>query len=204
MSDVDFDVDGAHEGVLPIKAMREMTGSEPLADGDRHSIPEMEKLIRATPLPDSGVNLFDPGEEATEDDYDAAALSLAHCYLILLDEGHTLEYDGVYTEDEVIDFIKESHPEWLEPDYVVGSAEHPEGGPNWRDMIGVPKGTDHELFRSACDKWKGLNEHCGGLSGFQAGWAYNMVRAIHNADPVDNPAFMQIEVENPEGEGEWQ
>lgn len=185
-SPITLEEDGAHEGVSPILGLRMWTsaGREQLPDGARRSIVDLEAAIREVPLPDSGVQLFDPTQEVTDDDFDRAAMCVAHCYLILLDgdEPPALESEQTYSDQEVHDLIINRHPEW--------SAEEKQDALDI--LTDSPKGKDYDLFVALKDRWPDYSSYCGEVSGYQAGWAYNAVRAINGLGIEPNPAFMSV------------
>lgn len=185
-SPITLEEDGAHEGVSPSLGMKmwASAGREQLPDGARRSIPELEAAIRQVPLPDSGERLFDPSSKVTDDDYDRAAMCLAHCYLVLLEGTNppALESEQVYTDQEVHDLIIDRHPEW-------SAAEKQDA---LDVLVGEPKGKDTELFDAVKNRWPNYAEYFGGVSGFQAGYAFNAVRAIHGLGVEPNPAFMSV------------
>lgn len=175
-----IEVDGAHEGVRPAAAMKSVIGGEPLAPGDRTDLRTLEADIRAVPLPDSKEPLFSPEDEPSEEDYNKAAMCLAHCYLILVSEGVPLISEGFYTQEEV-----DAHLSSLDS---ISEDERSA----WSGLVGLTKEPDHILYEKVKDRWPNFAEFAGGITGFQSGWAYNAIRVLKGEAPASNPAIVDI------------
>lgn len=108
---------------------------------------DVRARIEARPLPDGEA----PWSIATDDDaYEAAAESLAHAFLVLVDE---------------------------KPDLIAN------------DDPFAP-----ELWAAFKERWPTGNDWLGGVTGFQVGWAHNLVRWLHDVPETGNPAIVEIEV----------
>lgn len=52
--------------------------------------------------------------------------------------------------------------------------------------------SNQNLWRAAKEEFPGLSDWLGGPTGFQFGWAHNLVRFIHGVDQVGNPAVVTV------------
>lgn len=50
-----------------------------------------------------------------------------------------------------------------------------------RDPSGRGAANNDKLMRALAERWPTWDDHCGGVSGFQWGWAHNLVRYIVGA-----------------------
>ena len=62
-----------------------------------------------------------------------------------------------------------------------------------RDPSGFEAADNDKLWEAAQERWPGLNDWLGGVTGFQYGWAHNIVRYIVGAPPTGNPAIVTVE-----------
>ena len=60
------------------------------------------------------------------------------------------------------------------------------------DPTGVDRAFADAHWNAAKDRWPGLDDWLGGITGFQFGWANNAVRYVLGAEPVGNPAILTI------------
>lgn len=60
------------------------------------------------------------------------------------------------------------------------------------DPTGFARATHDAHWQAAKDRWPGLDDWLGGLTGFQFGWANNAVRYALGAEAVGNPALVSI------------
>lgn len=54
---------------------------------------------------------------------------------------------------------------------------------------------NEKLWEAAKQEFPGLNDWLGGPTGFQFGWAHNIVRFIHEVEPVGNPAVIDVKAD---------
>lgn len=64
------------------------------------------------------------------------------------------------------------------------------------DPSGIKRAFHDAHWKVALERWPGLDDWLGGITGFQWGWANNCVRYILGAEPVGNPAVTTIEIED--------
>lgn len=167
--------DGAHLGVSAGRALKTVLGGdEPPREDEQISREEMEKRIRERPLPGDGPSPWkntDDGNEA----YSIVAESLAHAYLVLSDERPELVNEQRFYDGSEMDDQGEDSAKW------------------WREhMAGKRQEPSTALWEAFQERWPEGNDWLGGISGFQAGWAYNAVRFIRSEPPAGNPAIMTI------------
>lgn len=60
------------------------------------------------------------------------------------------------------------------------------------DPTGWEAANNDKLWEAAMDRWEGLDDWLGGVSGFQYGWAHNAVRYVLGAEATGNPAIMTL------------
>ena len=60
------------------------------------------------------------------------------------------------------------------------------------DPTGIERAFADAHWEKAKERWPGLDDWLGGISGFQFGWANNAVRYALGVEPVGNPAIMSI------------
>jgi hypothetical protein len=166
--------DGAHIGVSAGRALKTILGGdEPPTQEEQETREAMEQRIRARPLPGDGpgpwAGVGDHGTDEPGDAYSAAAESLAHVYLVLADERPAL-----LTEQRFYDGTEMDDPWWRE------------------NMAGKPRDPSDAIYEAMKARWPNADDWFGGLSGFQAGWAFNAVRRIKEQPPAPNPAIMTL------------
>lgn len=60
------------------------------------------------------------------------------------------------------------------------------------DPTGIDRAFADAHWKAAEDRWPGLDDWLGGITGFQFGWANNAVRYVLGAEAVGNPAILTI------------
>lgn len=60
------------------------------------------------------------------------------------------------------------------------------------DPSGLDRAYSDKPWQAAKERWPGLDEWLGGISGFQFGWANNAIRYILGTEAVGNPAVLTI------------
>jgi hypothetical protein len=60
------------------------------------------------------------------------------------------------------------------------------------DPSGWDAANNDKLMRALAERWPTWDDHCGGVTGFQWGWAHNIVRYVVGAPPTGNPAIMTV------------
>jgi hypothetical protein len=61
-----------------------------------------------------------------------------------------------------------------------------------RDPSGLEAARNDKLWEAAQERWPGLDDWLGGITGFQYGWAHNIVRYIVGASATGNPAILTV------------
>lgn len=60
------------------------------------------------------------------------------------------------------------------------------------DPTGWERANADAHWKAACERWPGLDDWLGGITGFQFGWANNAVRYVLGAEAVGNPAIVTV------------
>lgn len=51
---------------------------------------------------------------------------------------------------------------------------------------------NQKLWEAVKERWPGVDDWLGGITGFQFGWAHNIVRYVVGVDEVGNPAIVEL------------
>ena len=158
--------DGAHLGIDARRALDTILGGadQPTSE-ERSTLEETRARIMAAPL-------FS-GEKPWETDREAYALvadSIAHAFLVLIEEDATLLDPRLYPETYL---NGEPMDEWLK---------------------GKTMDPSSVLWEAMKERWPEANEWCGGASGFQVGFALNAALYAAGKDLTPNPAIIEVEV----------
>lgn len=63
---------------------------------------------------------------------------------------------------------------------------------NAEDPSGWAAASNDKLWEAALERYPGLDDWLGGVTGFQYGWAHNSVRYALGADQTGNPAIVTV------------
>jgi len=65
-----------------------------------------------------------------------------------------------------------------------------------RDDTGYEAADNRKLWDAFKERWPDGNDWLGGITGFQYGWAHNIVRYVKDAGPVGNPAIVTVKAKD--------
>lgn len=160
--------DGAHMGITAGRALGTVLGGDDQpTDEERSTAEETRARLEAAPLFE-GPKPWDrfPSVEGEMNDaaYSAAADSIAHAFLILLEEDESL----------------------LEPRYYPEDCEH-------EILRGKQKSPDSPFWEAMTDRWPHADDWIGGASGFMVGFALNAALYASGKSLVArNPAIVEV------------
>src|SRR3990167_30800 len=138
--------DGENMGITANRALATILGDAGQPDDEERSTPEETRArLEAAPL----FTGDKPWEVDRDEAYSAVADTIAHAFLVLIEEDETLLEPRVYADT------------------------FPDGSPMHEVLRGKPMDQSSVLWDAMKERWPGANDWCGGASGFQVGFALN-------------------------------
>jgi len=170
--------DGAHLGVTANRALGTILGDDEQPTDEERSTPEETRArLEAAPLfegPKPWDVAIDIGtEEAKNAAYGYATDSLAHAFMVLIEEDSSLLEPQLYPET------------------------YPDGSPMSEVLVGKRRDQSSVVWDAMIKRWPNADEWVGGASGFMVGFALNAaLYAAQKEIAFSNPAIIEIQIPN--------